>query len=121
MAQCENRDDAATNKGEGVDEVDCYSRGEGYINLVQKLDHTGYETSYYRTEVNPVKLTTSVGRRLKLLNETFVSNMNHAERALREKFEYNYHKSTEEGWFEADSPQEVLGKYKEVLEPWVEK
>ena len=104
----------------GEDETDSYSHAEGYLYLVRKLDHTGSGTHHYRIEVQPEqKPTYSRNRLSQQLCENHVTNMSQAERTLREAFEYNYHKSTQDGWFKAESQEEAVTKYQEVIKKWI--
>ena len=102
----------------GEDFTDSYAHTSGFIYVLRKNDHTGYPTDYYRIEVHPEKRAKTRGNRLQQLIEVSVTNMCKAERDLREIFGYAYHKSTEEGWFTADSPEEVKSKCHEVFEQW---
>lgn len=102
----------------GEDFTDSYSHADGYIYILRKIDHTGFPTDYYRIEVHPTRRAKSRGNRLQQIMETHVTDMSKAESALREAFGYAYHQSTEEGWFMADSREEVESRYKEVIETW---
>lgn len=106
----------------GEDETDNYSHSPGYLYLVQKRDSTGHATvtgdGYYRTEVHPERRPQSKNEHNLPLCETHVTNMNEAERKLRETFAYAYHKSTQEGWFQYDKKEETISKFEEVIKPW---
>ena len=121
MAECEGdqsqveRDDY---DGVGEDFTDSYSHTSGYIYVLRKVDRTGYPTNYYRIEVQPEKYIKTRGSRLQQLIEVPVTNMCKAERDLHKKFDYAYHKSTEPGWFMADSLEEVKSKCLEELKKW---
>lgn len=104
--------------GVGEDFTDSYTHTSGYIYVLRKVDHTGCPAKYYRIEVQPEKYAKTRGSRLQQLIEVPVTNMCKAERDLREVFEYAYHKSTEPGWFIADSPEEVKSKCLEELKKW---
>ena len=47
-----------------------------------------------------------------------VISMHKAELDLRKAFGYAYHRSTEAGWFMADSQEDVISKSQEILEKW---
>ena len=104
--------------GVGEDFTDSYAHTSGYIYVLRKVDPTGYPEDYYRIEVQPEKWAKPRGNRLQQIIERSVTNMSKAEHDLRAMFGYAYHKSTEAGWFEADSPEEVKSKCLEVLEKW---
>ena len=102
----------------GEDSTDSYEHTSGFIYVLRKNDHTGYPTDHYKIEVHPKKRAKTRGNRFQQLIEVPVTNMCKAERDLREIFGYACHKSTEEGCFMADSPEEVKSKCHEVLEQW---
>ena len=104
--------------GIGEDFPDSYADTSGYIYVVRKMDHTGFPTDFYRIEVQPERYTKSRGKRLQQLLEKPVSNMRNAERDLRNAFSYAYHRSTEDGWFTADSQEDVERISREILEKW---
>lgn len=120
MAECEGdqpqlkHDDSNDCDGVGEDFTDSYAHTSGYIYVLRKVDHTGFPTDYYKIDVQEEKWTKPRGNRLKQIIEKSVTNMSRAEHDLREMY-----KSTEDGWFESDSPsEEVKSKCLEVLEKW---
>ena len=119
MAERQRDKSSAGHHNIGEDETDSYSHAEGYLYLVRKLDPTESGTDHYRIEVQPEKKTAHRNRRTQQLCENHVTNMIHAERALREEFEYNYHSSKQEGWFHAVSQEEVVSKYQKVIKTWI--
>lgn len=112
--------DANDVDGTSEDFTDSYADASGFIYIIRKLDHTGYPTDYYRFEVQPERCTGSRGRRLQQLFEMPVTSMRKAELDLRKAFCNAYHRSTEAGWFMADSQLQdvMISKSKEILEKW---
>jgi hypothetical protein len=104
--------------GIGEDFPDSYPDTSGYIYVLRKRDHTGHPKDDYKIEVKPERYTGSRDKLLKQLLEMPVTNRRNAERDLREAFGYVDHRSTEDGWFPADSQEEVESKSREILKKW---
>ena len=100
----------------GEDFTDSYADTSGFIYIIRKLDYTGRRLDYYRIEVQPEKYT--VQSQEEQLLEMPVTTMCKAELDLCKAFGYAYHRSTEAGWFMADSPEEVKSKSQEILKKW---
>lgn len=71
---------------------------------------------HYRIEVHETKGERGNCLDRQIMEEYYVMNMNKAECDLRKAFGYNYHKSTEKGWFWCESRKKVESKCKKVLE-----